>query len=361
MSKLDINRLLKLAGVQLKESADYDFGHVEPRARKVTTLASKPGQANLPVRMINNQGDNPLVDEDDVDGDDAVDSAPQDAQMSDLRQGQICTININGEPRAVTVQFAGKMFVTFQDNETGETDTIPRTEFESGNHGGGADSAFAQVDGDGDETMQEAPFAAVDGDDDRNDLDHMYDEIGGEDSMSRNVHESVDDIVHMHIDDATIEKLHSLLAKAGVHDSAITSHDVQLTPAGYTKLAHKLTDKAMGDAEAQDYCKHVLHLLAGKLDEHVPHIVDESDEHLLEFMGGEHRYSYVIDTTGNVQLSDAMTGADLYLQGQDAQEFLGAIEQAGDDEDAKQQVMSQYEHVMDNQLDSEGNAIGLSR
>jgi hypothetical protein len=376
MSKLDINRILKLAGVkQLNENGDYDFGHVEPRTHKVEAIPSKPGQANLPVRMINRQGDSPLVDEED--GEPMQGEEP----VKPLEQDQICTLLVNGHPHEVTIQYAGKMFITYRDNLTGKTDTVLRSEFEADLNA----PAEAEVDEDnwGKPISFQTPsyHQTDDMEMNQNNLEddprwnevnalqaqqqftaakELINQIRYDHHMQESIDEGVMDIIHAAVPPETVEKLHQLLAKIGIHDAAILAHDVDLTPAGYTKLAHKLTGEAMSDADAKDYCKHVMHALAQQLEEHVPHVVDESDEMLHEFIGGEHQFNYVTDTMGNVQISDAVTGASVYLQGQDAQEFLGAIEQAGGDEDLEQDIMSQYEHVMDGQLDAEGNEIGLN-
>jgi hypothetical protein len=528
MSTSDIKRMLQLAGVKLNENADFDFGHVEPRTHKVTQIASKPGQADLPVRMINNQGDNPMVDEDDLEPMQGEEQ-PSDEPQTTLSQGQTVTRYVDGMPSDATVQFAGKMFVTYRDAD-GSTNTVPRSEFEASLNAPEADNdtpvgESEEVDEAGpswakqlaqqnkqrmaqDRDAQKAELVAQeeekaarqkaalrriatqfqnfvsdypDGDaiymminamiakgyDDLQAArildkavkeclgvksaqkyvdDFMVDYHGGDlgvtegevdeaaqsldpevqryvDKINRmyldshasdwvqpgmtheegkeacyegilatiagqhivppeltqqviqavvdswgylgregedDLEEGVMDIIKRAIPPEVIERLHNLLHALGIHDSAIISGDVELTPTGYTKLAHKLSSEAMSDADAKDYCKHAIHQLAGKLEEHVPHEMDESDTHLNEFIGGEHRYSYVTDTMGNVQIADAVTGASLYLQGQDAQEFLGAIEQAGGDEDMEQQILSQYEHAMDGQLDAEGNEIGLN-
>jgi hypothetical protein len=133
-----------------------------------------------------------------------------------------------------------------------------------------------------------------------------------------------------------------------------------MKPSGYTKLAHILTGEAMADVDAEDYCKHVLHALADKLECGEAVEVDESvqlDE--FEGMGGDQRFGYTTDSLGNVNITDARTGASLYLQGQDAQELLGTLAIHGSSPEAVQAILSQYEHVLDGQVDGDGDELGL--
>jgi hypothetical protein len=196
MSKLNINRIAQLVGYgTLNETADYDFGGVEPRTQKVPFQPSKSGQANLPVRMVNKQGDNPLeeegicepdpqfdgLDEDylrtminmmrttpgmasseanlqwmaaanaelarretfaqmsaDAEQDAEIDAGPMAAQaIVAPQQGQmsapICDVMIDraGFPEHVTVIQDGRFFVTAKCNDTGETETFPRDVWDS--------------------------------------------------------------------------------------------------------------------------------------------------------------------------------------------------------------------------------------
>jgi hypothetical protein len=89
--------------------------------------------------------------------------------------------------------------------------------------------------------------------------------------------------------------------------------------------------------------------------------LDEAEQ-LDEFegMGGDQRFTYTTDTLGNVNISDSMTGASLYLQGQDAQELLGQLEIYGASPEKVQSILAQYEHAMDNQVDADGEDVGLN-
>jgi hypothetical protein len=179
-----------------------------------------------------------------------------------------------------------------------------------------------------------------------------------EDEEDDEVSESVMDTIRQHVNPEVMSKAHSVLLKAGISDIAIQNRDVNMTKAGWTKLAHILSGEAMADMDAEDYCKHVLHALADKLD--AGQSVEESEQ-LDEFvgMGGDQRFTFTTDTLGNVNITDSMTGASTYLQGQDAQELLGQIEMYGATPEAVQDILGQYEYTMDNQVDQDGEELGL--
>lgn len=360
-----LKRLLQLSGVPLKENADYDFGHVEPRTHKVKPIASKPGQAGLPVRMVNNQGDNPLDDsESDVDGDFEHDLTTEDVmgdfdqdtdtddfqEPTDIEQGHTYTLEIKGQPTPVMIEYDGNRFITFKVMSSGEYFVVTRMEFEDMMIPD--EIAEAPFDAHSEEEPQKGMYVDV-----RNEVTDNVEDIPAN-LMSKNVNED-SNVSGNHFDMDTVQALHKILNRVGIPDAMIQSGDVRLTPQGYKKLAHQLTSEQMDENQAKIFCQDALRDLIDVMDGYKRNGVNE--EQLDEFvgMGGNERFSYVTDTLGNVQISDAQTGADVYLQGQDAQEFLGAIEQVGDDEDAKQQVMAQYEHVMDNQKDAHGNDVDL--
>jgi hypothetical protein len=429
--KNDIERLLKLSGVQMNENGDYDFGHVEPRTHKVKSIASKPGQANLPVRMVNNQGDNPLDDsESDVPGDMEHDLTTEDASVdfdqdtetdtddfqepTDIEQGHTYTLEIKGQATPVMVEYDGNRFITFKVVASGEYFVVTRMEFEDMMIPD--EIAEAPFDAHTEEEPQKGMYIDVRNEvwDDAEDFEpnlmsknsktqesftiqydtHVLDEStdlnaitdlgwsyanhiramnpkadlkqlkvvseGTEvwnpiDGLLRE--SEVHSFVHTDITDDVIDALHKVLKRVGISDKMIENGDVRLTAQGYKKLAHQLTSEQMNDTDAEQFCQRAIHALAHSIDEYT----NMNEEELDEFagMGGNERFSYVTDTLGNVQISDAQTGADVYLQGQDAQEFLGAIEQTGDSEEAKQHVMSQYEHVMDNQKNLNGDDFDL--
>jgi hypothetical protein len=450
MSKLNINRIAQLVGYgTLNETADYDFGGVEPRTQKVPFQPSKSGQANLPVRMVNKQGDNPLeeegicepdpqfdgLDEDylrtminmmrttpgmasseanlqwmaaanaelarretfaqmsaDAEQDAEIDAGPMAAQaIVAPQQGQmsapICDVMIDraGFPEHVTVIQDGRFFVTAKCNDTGETETFPRDVWDSIvlDNDSMYDNVrvgdrFPQVapeddmvvlgigededTGTGEDTLDEAPWD-VDTNAECDEVEkHMDDDEPDTSMMSVNhkVREGVMDVIRMHVNPETLSQAHTVLTKAGISDLAITNRDVTMKPSGYTKLAHILTGEAMADVDAEDYCKHVLHALADKLECGEAVEVDESvqlDE--FEGMGGDQRFGYTTDSLGNVNITDARTGASLYLQGQDAQELLGTLAIHGSSPEAVQAILSQYEHVLDGQVDGDGDELGL--
>jgi hypothetical protein len=460
MSTLNINRIAQLVGYgTLKETADYDFGGVEPRTQKVAMIASKPGEADLGDRMINNQGDNPLeveegmegtcepdpqfdgldedyllaminmmqrtpimasaeaniqwmaaakaelarrevfaqasaqaeMDADCVNQDAAVQTVqaiidPTGDQVSALVDQSCCVmIDREGRPEQMTVIQDGRFFVTAKNEETGETEIFPRDEWDNivldndsmydnvrvGDRLPAYDDASTDDDVtvlgfgedeemDEDDAMVEAPWDA-DTNKECDDVDHEYDDIPKR-SMSVNpktqpVEEGVMDTIRQSVNPETMSKAHSVLTKAGISDTAIMNRDVNMKPSGWTKLAHILSKEAMADCDAEDYCKHVLHALADKLEE--GKAIAESTLNEFEGMGGDQRFGYTTDSLGNVNITDARTGASLYLQGQDAQELLGDLAIHGSTPEATQAILSQYEHVLDGQTDDDGAEVGL--
>ena len=457
MSKLNLNRLAQLVGYgTLKETADYDFGGVEPRTHKVAMIASKPGEADLGDRMINNQGDNPLEEDGVCEADPRFEGMDDDylttmmnmmrtapamatseanlqwlaaanaelarratfaqasaqaemdaAQMAqdtsapgmqaaqaiiDPMADQVSApvsgvmIDRDGFPEHMTVIQDGRFFVTAKNETTGETEIFPRDEWDNivldndsmydnvrvGDRLPAMDQTvqddddvvivgIGEDDEDEDDAMVEAPWDA-DTNKECDDVDHEYDDIPKR-SMSVNpktkpVEEGVMDTIRQSVNPETMSKAHTVLTKAGISDTAIMHRDVNMKASGWTKLAHILSRESMSDADAEDYCKHVLHALADKLEE--GKAIDESLA-LNEFegMGGDQRFGYTSDALGNVNVTDARTGASLYLQGQDAQELLGTLAIHGSTPEAVQSILSQYEHVLDGQTDDDGEEIGL--
>lgn len=438
-----IERLLKLSGVQTNENADYDFGHVEPRTHKVKTIASKPGQANLPVRMINRSGDNPLDDSpSDVEGEMEHDLTTEDAAVdfdqetdvdtdqdsgedfhepTDIEQGHTYTLEIKGQPTPVMVEYDGNRFITFKTMQGGEYFVVTRMEFEDMMIPD--EIAEAPFDTETEEQPQKGLYVDVrnevwndaedfephlmssnKGDDKvKESFSVQYDSHVLDESLSLNaakdlgwsfanhirgmntqadlrqlkvmengeeVWNPIDGMIRTTVsEDAApmgndithdmIIALHKVLNRVGISDDMIEAGKVRLTSQGYKKLAHQLTSEQMDDRPAESFCQRAIHMLKHAMANGLAMTEDESQLDEFVGMGGNDRFSYVTDTLGNVQISDAQTGAGAYLQGQDAQEFLGAIEQVGDSEETKQHIMSQYEHVMDNQKDSDGNDIDL--
>jgi hypothetical protein len=488
MSKLNIDRIAKLVGYgKLNETADYDFGGVEPRTHKVEMMASKPGQANLPVRNVNKQGDNPLEEEGICEPDPQFDGMGDDyiTTMIDMMRSapamasseaniqwlaaanaelarratfaqlaaqaeqeaaaqaivapeadqvtapvvDVC-IDRMGRPEHMTVVQDGRFFVHARNEETGQLEIFPRDEWDSivldndsmydnvrvGDRVGIPQAEPETEDDDivvlcigEDDDMEEGfELDMPDSDhDDEEEDDWTIDDCDPEDetiageygdswarrpkvidegpwdentnkeadeieneyskgmgkSMSVNdddkIDEGVMDTIRQHVNPEIMSKAHSVLLKAGISDSAITNRDVNMKASGWTKLAHILSGEAMADVDAEDYCRHVLHALADRLEEGRP--LDEAEQ-LDEFegMGGDQRFTYTTDTLGNVNISDSMTGASLYLQGQDAQELLGQLEIYGASPEKVQSILAQYEHAMDNQVDADGEDVGLN-
>lgn len=94
------------------------------------------------------------------------------------------------------------------------------------------------------------------------------------------------------------------------------------------------------------------------LDQYEADFEDDGEEHgkLNEFRDGplKKRFSHTVDSLGEVTVHDAEAGTSVHLTGEDALELLGELELHGKSEEMIQQILSQYQHVMEQQIDEYG-------
>jgi hypothetical protein len=109
-----------------------------------------------------------------------------------------------------------------------------------------------------------------------------------------------------------------------------------------------VTGKAMPDVEATSMCAELIQQLSIKLSEDV---TDDADEDQLnEFfvdLPVDARFTYTVDTLGDVLVKDTETDRSVYLRGTDAVELLGQLQMQGGSPETEQNILAQYQHVME--------------
>lgn len=75
---------------------------------------------------------------------------------------------------------------------------------------------------------------------------------------------------------------------------------------------------------------------------------EHADAMVVEYQESPGRFSYFVDSLGNVTVSDKEAGTSVYLEGDEALEFLGEINGKTDDE--IQAFLPHYQHVMEDQI-----------
>ena len=142
-----------------------------------------------------------------------------------------------------------------------------------------------------------------------------------------------------------LEKLHGLLNKIGVDDSDIALNSVMLKPSGCIKVAKALTGSPMGDEQAVAFVKDAI----GQLAQHLVGDNSVQEDELNEFQDfpEDSRYSYTTDAVGDVTVFDAVEGTQVHLRGSEAIELLGDLQMYGGTAEKEQEILAQYQHVME--------------
>lgn len=148
-----------------------------------------------------------------------------------------------------------------------------------------------------------------------------------------------------------LDTLHGLLNRIGVDDSDIALNSVMLKPSGCLKVAKNLTGKSMTEDEAVEFVKEAINKLAQKL------VGDDTvhEDELNEFMDmpEDSRFTYTTDAIGDVTINDAETGNSVHLRGSEAVELIGELQMYGGTPEAEQEILAQYQHVMETSVDED--------
>jgi hypothetical protein len=128
---------------------------------------------------------------------------------------------------------------------------------------------------------------------------------------------------------------------------------VSLTDAEVIDLVQAVSNKVMPIGEANVYLTNGLQTLARGINESLG---GSTDQELIEFRADDApvdaRFTHVIDSLGHVMVRDTKTGREIYLQGSEALELIGELPD-GASLGQIQQVLSGYQHVMEDGLGSQ--------
>ena len=146
-----------------------------------------------------------------------------------------------------------------------------------------------------------------------------------------------------------LSKTKTILNNIGIEDSDLALGNVRLKSAqACMKLVKQVTGKTLPDPEATNFCAELVQQLSIKLSEDV---TDDADEDQLnEFFIDtpvDARFTYTVDTLGDVMVKDTETDRSVYLRGADAAELIGQLEMHGGSPETEQELLSQYQHVME--------------
>lgn len=151
-----------------------------------------------------------------------------------------------------------------------------------------------------------------------------------------------------------LSKLNHLLNGIGIQDSDIAMGDVDLDADKAIMILKNVTGETLNGAAAQGKIAGMITQLGdrlmGKDEPQVNSLATKQTSQLDEFQDIPYgsRFSYVVDSLGNVNIYDGDNGTAVNLTGEDAMQAIAELQAAGEDDDAVQQVLSQYQHVMEN-------------
>lgn len=146
-----------------------------------------------------------------------------------------------------------------------------------------------------------------------------------------------------------LDKTKSILNTIGMSDSDLALGKVRLKSGqACIKLVKQVTGKVMSDLQATEFAAQLIQQLSIKLSED---LTDDGDEDQLnEFFTDtpvDARFTYTTDTLGDVMVRDTETDRSVYLRGADAVELLGQLQMHGGTPEQEQEVLAQYQHVME--------------
>lgn len=143
-----------------------------------------------------------------------------------------------------------------------------------------------------------------------------------------------------------LDKLHHILKGVGVADCDIAMGDFgdyDMNPERASRVHQLVTGQVCAPELAFEKVRGMCEQLGDKLIGSTKQL----DEFRKDDEPVHQRFSHTIDGVGNVMVHDLKTDKQVYLQGSDALELIGALDRAGDAPGQVQQVLSQYQHVME--------------
>lgn len=159
-----------------------------------------------------------------------------------------------------------------------------------------------------------------------------------------------------------LSKLNHLLNGIGIQDSDIAMGEVDLDPQKAAMILKNVTGETLAGEAAQGKIAGMVAQLGDRLmgkDEPQSNAPSTQASQLEEFQDIPYgsRFSYVVDSLGNVNIYDGDNGTAVNLTGEDAMQVIAELEAAGNDDDAIQAVLSHYQHVMENGIVGDESAI----
>ncbi len=156
------------------------------------------------------------------------------------------------------------------------------------------------------------------------------------------------------VTDEMLERMHAILTRAGFEDSDIAIGGCKVKDASCPKIAKMLTGS--DQADPVPFVKAVIEKLSEKVMGAVEPAMTEDtlEEFAADDAAPSTRFVHTVDTLGNVTIKDSRTGKEVFLQGEDAMELLGELEMNGKSASMIQNILSQYQHVMEGDLNEEG-------
>jgi len=151
-----------------------------------------------------------------------------------------------------------------------------------------------------------------------------------------------------------ISKLHHILNNIGIHDSDIAMGDYEMDADKAQKVIKASTGLNLRPEVAQAKIQYMCNEIGKRLmDKGEPAMAEQEELDEFQDIPVGSRFSYVVDPLANVMVYDGEAGTAVELKGEDAVELLGALEFAQGDDAKIQEILSQYQHVME---DMPGNA-----
>lgn len=142
------------------------------------------------------------------------------------------------------------------------------------------------------------------------------------------------------VTDDMLDHLHEILQNAGKSDSDIAMNNVKIKPTSAEKVVRTVAP-GVEIADAPAFLDKMLAALAARLDPNTEQ-VNEFQE-----VPSDARFVHTIDTLGDVKITDSQTGKEIVLTGEDAMEVIGELELHGDSPEKVQEILSHYQHVME--------------
>ena len=144
-----------------------------------------------------------------------------------------------------------------------------------------------------------------------------------------------------------LDHLYDILHNAGKSDSDIALNNVKIKPTSAEKVLRTIAPGQSFQNPAEFLSK-ALAALATRMDPEKEAVVEFQE------IPSDARFVHNIDTMGNVKVTDSQTGKEIVLTGEDALDVIGELEMYGDSPEKVQEILANYQHVMEGDLSEDG-------